>query len=279
VPSAKIPVVGFLSSSTEASTAGNLRVFREGMQSLGYTEGQNLRLETRYAGNAEDPIHEMAAELVRLPVDVIVTGGLAGITAAQRATSTIPIVFGTAGDPVAQGFVESLARPGRNVTGLTQLAGTEHARRLQILKEVVPMLSRVAVLTSLDVNEGLRQIEQTAPSLGVQLLPVALDAVADPEPLIRTARDAGAADSWQGNRLIQLHSVHWHVVNNEAVNRDFTRRVDLATRAWLFLCFRYRLLPGSGARVFRVLSRSSRVGGSPLGRTIPVYSSCYTRCG
>jgi putative ABC transport system substrate-binding protein len=167
-------VIGYLIPGTETSAAGNLEAFRAGLLELGYAEGEHFTLEARYGGSGDEQLPAHAADLARLNVDVIVTGGTAAIRAAQQASSTIPIVFATVGDPVAQGFVDSLAHPGRNITGVTQLAGTEHARRLELLKEASPGLSRVLVVIGVEAGEGLQQIQSTAPSLGVEVLPLTI---------------------------------------------------------------------------------------------------------
>jgi putative ABC transport system substrate-binding protein len=119
--------------------------FQQGLRDLGYVEGQTIGLEYRFAAGQNERLPALAAELVRLPVDVLVTAG-AGVLAAQRATATIPIVFTVFADPVAEGLVASLARPGGNVTGLSMMAQDLAAKRLELLTEVVPGLRRMAIL-------------------------------------------------------------------------------------------------------------------------------------
>jgi ABC-type uncharacterized transport system substrate-binding protein len=145
----KVPRIGYLSNLDPARESVRSEAIRLALRELGYIEGQNIATEYRYAGGKRDRLPERAAELVRLKVDIIVAaGGGAGlIRAAKRATKTIPVVMtGTGADPVEAGLVESLARPGGNVTGVTNLTGELGGKRLELLKEAVPQLARVAVL-------------------------------------------------------------------------------------------------------------------------------------
>jgi putative ABC transport system substrate-binding protein len=149
--------IGYLNAGTLDSTAPNLDALRQGLRDLGHEEGRDITLDVRFAEGREERLPDLATELVHLGTELIVTGGREAISAARQATSTIPIVFATAGDPVAEGLVASLAQPGGNATGLTLRAGNEWAKRLQLLKEVTPSLSHVAVLwnprTTLDFAE------------------------------------------------------------------------------------------------------------------------------
>ena len=122
--------------------------FRQGLRERGYIEGQNLFLEDRYAEGSQERLRDLAAELVRLPVDVLVAEGAAAIRAAQHATRTIPIVMAASADPVGEGFVASLAQPGGNITGLSFLGAELPGKRLELLKETVPQSTRVAVLAN-----------------------------------------------------------------------------------------------------------------------------------
>src|SRR5204863_2979555 len=126
----------------------NLEAFRQGLRDLGYVEGQDLVIEQRYAEGSEERLHDLAAELVRLKVDVIVAAGSPAIRAAQHATRTIPIVMAAPPDAVAAGFVASLAHPGGNITGLATLARELSGKRLDLLKDTVPGMARVAVLAN-----------------------------------------------------------------------------------------------------------------------------------
>ena len=142
----KVPRIGFLSPFSPSDNALWHQAFRLGLRDLGWVEGKNISIEYRYAEGRNDRLPDLAADLVRLKVDVIVTAVTSDALAAKKATRTIPIVMVAAGDPVASGLVESLARPGGNVTGLSQMTPELAGKRLELLKEIVPKLSRVAVL-------------------------------------------------------------------------------------------------------------------------------------
>jgi len=162
----KIPRVGFLGFGN--GNPARFDAFRQGMQGLGYVDGKTVIIERR-GGNR---LAELAAELVRLKVDVIVTGGSAATQAAKDATSTIPIVMAQDNDPVGSGFVASLARPGGNITGLSGLSAEMNGKRLELLKEIVPKLSRLAVLGDSTIagnKQALSGTEAAAAALRVQL--------------------------------------------------------------------------------------------------------------
>ena len=169
----KIPRIGFLSSRSPDAEKSRLAAFQQGLRDLGYVEGKNILIEQRYAGGKFDRLPDLAAELVRLKVDVLVATGAPASHAAKNATSLIPIVMGNAADPVGIGLVASLARPGGNITGLSDFAEGVITKRLELLKEVVPSASRVGVLLN-PVNPTnplqLKEIHTTAPALGVTLL-------------------------------------------------------------------------------------------------------------
>ena len=147
-PATKVYRIGNLNPGSPLLTPHLWEVFRQGLRELGYVEGQNLVMENRYAEGSEERLRDLAAELVRLKVDVMVAGGAAAIRAAQHATRTIPIVMAATADPVGQGFVASLARPGGNITGLSWLGAELPGKRLEILKETVPQSARIAVLAN-----------------------------------------------------------------------------------------------------------------------------------
>ena len=175
---AKMWRIGYLSPHHLASPINVARFegFRRGLLALGYVEGQNIVVEFRSSEGKDDRFSDLAAELVRLKVDVIVTGGSTPATvAAKSVTKTIPIVFGAVADPVATGLVASLARPGGNVTGLSLLSPELGGKRLELLRGVVPTLSRVAVLLNPanPVSEPQwREISAAGVALGIQLQPV-----------------------------------------------------------------------------------------------------------
>ena len=173
-PAAKVYRIGILATG-QASGRGNpaFEVFREGLRELGWIEGRNFVIDYRGAENRHDRLPDLAADLVRLKVDIIVCTTGAASVAAKNATATIPIVMMSTGDPVGQGLVASLARPGGNVTGLSFSVGMEtFGKPLDLLKQAVPNLRRVAVLWN-SANPGLAlvlgQLKSTAESLGVQL--------------------------------------------------------------------------------------------------------------
>jgi len=187
---AKIPRIGYLGGATPSAVSDRIEAFRQGLRELGYIEGENLVIEWRPAEGKFDRLPALAAELVRLKVNIIVTGGPASTRAAKAATSTIPIVMAQDNDPVANGFVASLARPGGNITGLATLSPEIGGKRLELLKEIVPKLSRVAVLgTSTDPANAqlLKEVEFAAGALGVKLQ--YLD-VLDPKDIETAFRDA-----------------------------------------------------------------------------------------
>ena len=170
----KVPRIGFLvvSSASDAANARWIEAFRQGLRDLGYVEGRNIVIEYRYAGEKYERLPALAAELVRLKVDLIVSHGTPGPVAAKQATRVIPIVMTSAGDPVASGLVSNLARPGGNVTGMSLMVPELGGRRLQLLKEILPGLSRVAVIWNAANPYNslvLREMEATSPTLGVQL--------------------------------------------------------------------------------------------------------------
>ena len=165
----KVPRIGVISPVFQSA---GMKAFREGLHDLGYIEGKNIVIEYRYAEGKEDRLPALASELVRLNVDIIVVGGGNATLAAKNATKTIPIVMGTASDPVGTGLVASLARPGGNITGSTHISPDLSGKRLELLKEAIPKLNRVAVLTYHDNPAAtlmLKETETAAQSLGLQL--------------------------------------------------------------------------------------------------------------
>jgi len=170
--SGKTARIGRLSPLSAESDAPGLDAFRKGLRDLGWVEGKDFAIEARFAEGKPERLPELAAQLVRQRVDVILVGSNPGTLAAKRATSTIPIVMVTTGDPVGGGLVASLAQPGGNVTGLTSLGQALSAKRLELLKEAVPGVARVAVLTSPGspyTGPFLRERGSLAQALGVRL--------------------------------------------------------------------------------------------------------------
>src|SRR5207253_4740524 len=194
---AKVPRIGFLSSLSPAAVSARMDAFRQGLRELGYVEGKNIVIESRWAEGKSERLPELAAELVRLKVDVIVTGGPSVNRFAKEATVTIPIVLAFDNDPVGNGFAASLARPGGNVTGLSALSPEISGKQLELLKEIVPTLSRVAVLgNSAEPANALvlREVELAAGAFGVKLQYLDVLGPKDIETAFRAA-SKGRADA------------------------------------------------------------------------------------
>jgi putative ABC transport system substrate-binding protein len=169
---AKIARIGYLTNSPLSADSPSRDAFRRGLRELGYVEGKDIVIEWRSGERSRDRQRSLAAELVRLKVAVIVAGGSGDIRAAKEATTTIPIVMVNSGDAVGSGFVASLARPGGNITGLATLRPELSGKRLELLKEMVPRLSRVAVFASPgsgDQAQILKELEFAAGSLAVKI--------------------------------------------------------------------------------------------------------------
>jgi putative ABC transport system substrate-binding protein len=165
----KIFRIGFLDSSNASGMAGLLGAFQQELRKLGWIEGQNIAIEYRFSELKAERLPELAADLVRLNVDLIVTTGEPPARAAKSATTTIPIVMANAGDPVGSGFVASLARPGGNVTGLSNLGPELNSKRLEVLKDAIPKLARVGLLRGGGIGPQLREIRPAALALKVKL--------------------------------------------------------------------------------------------------------------
>jgi putative ABC transport system substrate-binding protein len=160
----KVPRIGYLSGGNAASDSARSGAIRLALGELDYIEGQNIAIEYRYAEGKRERLPELAAELVRLKVDVIVTPTAGPIRAAKNATKTIPIVMmGLPADPVKEGFIESLARPGGNVTGITTISRELGGKRLELLKEAVPKVARVAVLYDPAVPNSVIEVKEVLP--------------------------------------------------------------------------------------------------------------------
>ena len=215
----KIPRIGFLGASSASALAARIEAFRQGLRELGYVEGKNIVIEWRSAEGKLERLPALAAELVRLKVDVIVTTGPAPTRPANEATSTIPIVMTNDNDPVGNRFVASLARPGGNITGLATLSPELSGKRLELLKETVPRLSRVAVLGTSTVPgyaQALRETELAARAFKVKLQN--LD-VLDPKDIETAFR---AASKEHADAVLVLTGL---IFNNQR-----TQVVDLAVK-------------------------------------------------
>jgi putative tryptophan/tyrosine transport system substrate-binding protein len=194
---AKTPRIGYLNGATRSAQSANTEALQQGLRELGYVEGQNIIIEYRYAEGNRDRQRALARELVRLKADVIVASSGGDTRAAKEATTTIPIVVAQSDDPVASGFVATLARPGGNITGLSTLAPELAGKRLELLKEIIPKLSRVAVFgssTSPGNAQVFKEIEAAAGAFGVKLQYLDVLTAKDIEPAFRTA-SKGRADA------------------------------------------------------------------------------------
>jgi putative ABC transport system substrate-binding protein len=216
---AKIHRIAFLGSTSPGGYASQMKAFREGLRDLGYVEGQNLLIEFRWAEGKYERLPELAAELVRLKPDVLVTHGAPGSLAAKAATNKIPIVVGVVGEAVAIGAVEAVARPGGNVTGSSFFLPELNAKRLEVLKEVLPRLSRVGVLQKRDNPANapvLRAMEHTAQALRIQLHSIEVRDPADLEHAVST--------------LVKGHADAIAVHDDAMLIAHAARIADLATR-------------------------------------------------
>ena len=185
--------IGYLGNASPSLEAALVDAFREGLRQLGYVEGQNLVITYQWAEGQQERFAALAAELVRLQPDVILTAGTPGTLAAKHATQSIPIVTAIAGDPVAAGLVSSLAKPGGNVTGLSTLATELEGKRLELFKQAIPTLSRVAALLN-PANPfatlAWKALQPAAEALGVQLQPVEARGPQDLERALATVKEA-----------------------------------------------------------------------------------------
>jgi putative ABC transport system substrate-binding protein len=190
---AKIPRIGFLVASTLTLYSARIETFRQGLRELGYVEDKNITIEYRFAEGKEDRLREFAAELVSLKVDIIVTA--ANATAAKNATKTIPIVFAAIADPVASGIVASLAQPGGNLTGLSVFAPELSGKRLELLKEAFPRITRVGFLwNAMSPFDPilLKETETAAQGLGLKIQSLEVRSVNDFDGAFAAAKREGA---------------------------------------------------------------------------------------
>jgi putative ABC transport system substrate-binding protein len=241
--SGEIPRIGLLMGSTPSVEAPTLDAFREGLQKLGYIDGQNVQIEPRYAMGEPDRFAPLARELVALAPAVIACVGRQETSALQAATRTIPIVFIQVGDPVEQGFVASLARPGGNTTGFTQMSAELDPKRLQLLHEIAPSVSRAAFLVNPNLTPGLTarvaQAEAAAKSLGIVLLRV--DAATPVELTTALAETA----AWSSHALL--------ITNDPLSGKERQRILDFALAHRLPAVFE-NILPRSFSRLGVLIS-------------------------
>jgi len=215
----KISRIGYLAATSAASDLPRFEAFRQGLRALGHVEGLNIAIESRYTEGKFDQLPELAAELVGLKVDILVAVTTNAALAAKNATRTIPIFFFGVTDPVATGLVDSLARPGGNITGLTNVASVLSGKRLELLKETIPKLSRVAVLwdpKSPGSTPQWNESQLAARELGLQVHSMAVS----------------SADKYEGafKEAIQARCAALAVTANPLVNSNQKQVVDLASK-------------------------------------------------
>jgi ABC-type uncharacterized transport system substrate-binding protein len=187
----KLPTIGFLGASTPTSWSAFVSAFRERLRELGWIDGRNIAIEYRWAGGREDRYAEFAAEFVRLRVDVIVTSGTAPVIAAKNATAAIPIVFAAAGDPVGTGLVASLARPGGNVTGLSNQQTDLAAKRLDLLRQIVPGLRRLGVMGNVhtpNVMLEMKEVQSAGSNFGMEVITLEITKTENIDPGIEALK-------------------------------------------------------------------------------------------
>jgi putative ABC transport system substrate-binding protein len=219
--STKRPTIGFLGPFTQAAMSQWTGAFVQRLGELGWIEGRTVAIEYRWGEGRNDHLAQLASELVRLKVDVIVTAGTATVLAAKQATSFIPIVFATAGDPVGLGLVASLARPGGNVTGLSNQSADLSGKRVGLLREVVPGLQRLAIIANVGSPIGaleMREVQTVVGALGLGLVPMEIRRAEDIATTFESTK--GAADAL-------------YVVTDPLVNTNRARINTLALDAQL----------------------------------------------
>jgi len=232
----KIPRIGYLINASLSANSARIDAFRQGLRELGHVEGKNIVIEWRSTGRKLDLLPALAAELVRLKVDIIVTSGPIPTRAAKETTATIPIVMVQDPDPVGNGFVASLARPGGNITGLSRFAPELSGKRLELLNEIIPKLSRVAILGTSTQPGGaqmLREVELAAKAFGVKLQ--YLD-VLDPKDIETAFRAAGKG---------RAEAVLWLVAGG-IVSDHRTKILELAVKGRLPVIYSGRELVEAG---------------------------------
>ncbi len=218
----KIPRIGYLTNESLSATSDRSEAFRRGLRELGHVEGKNIFIEWRSAEGKLSRVTTLAAELVRLKVDVIVTVGSSVSRSAKEATSTIPIVMAQVNDPVGDGLVASLARPGGNITGLSTLAPELSGKRLELLKEVVPKLSRVAVMGTSTIPGNAQQLKGTELAAGAFGITVQYLDVLNPKEVESAFRGANKA---RAEALLGL--------GGPVLNSQRTQVVELAVKSRL----------------------------------------------
>ena len=247
---AKIPTIGYLGSSSQVAETQRSAAFAQRLRELGWIEGKTVAIEYRWADAQEDRYTEIAAQFVEMKVDVILTGGNA-LAALKKATSTIPVVFAVASDPLGTGVVASLSHPGGNVTGLSNLATEVAAKRLEILREVVPNLRHVAIMANAGYPAAMlemREVQKSARSLGLDVVPLE----------IRQAEDIAPAFAALGSRAEGLYTCVDALVN---ANRARINSLALGARLPTMHVVRENVIAGGlmsyGANVPDLYRRSA----------------------
>jgi putative ABC transport system substrate-binding protein len=234
---AKLPTIGFLGPSTPSLDSHRVGAFVQRLRELGWIEGRNVAIEYRWGEGRVGRLAEIAAELVRLKVDVIVTGGTRQVVAAKQATSVIPIVFAAVGDPVGTGLVASLARPGGNVTGLSLQATDLAAKRTELLREVVPGLRRLGIMANSDTPAAvveMREVQATARTLGLEVVTSDIRRPEDIAPAFEALK--GRADAL-------------YVCNDPLLTTHRVRMNDLASGAGLPAMYNVREFVEAGGLI------------------------------
>ena len=205
----KVPTIGFLGPASASAMSAWTAAFAQRLRELGHVEGRTIAIEYRWGDGRSDRLAEFAAEFVRLKVDVIVTTGT-GVPPLKQATSVIPIVFTIANDPIGGGLVTSLSRPGGNVTGLSQLAADLGGKRIEILREIVPGLKRLAILANVGnpvTASEIRQVQEAAHSLGLEIVNSEISRGEDIAPAIEALKDRADAIYVQTDPIMNTHRV------------------------------------------------------------------------
>jgi putative tryptophan/tyrosine transport system substrate-binding protein len=204
----KVPTIGYLGGGAPISQRAWLDAFVQRLRELGWIEGRTVAIEYRWGEGRTERFAEIAAEFVRLKVDVILAGGTEAAVAAKQATSMIPIVFPSAGDPVGSRLVDSLARPGGNVTGLSNLGSGLAAKRLELLREVFPELRRLAVMVNADYSGGVTErdeMDEAARTLGLELIPFPIRRVEDIASAFEGLKGRAEGLYTIGDSLVHVH--------------------------------------------------------------------------
>jgi putative ABC transport system substrate-binding protein len=233
----KLPTIGFVGQNTPSAQSQWTDAFVQRLRELGWIEGRNVAIEYRWAEGQGERFVEIAAEFVRLKVDVIAVGGTAAVDAAKHATAVIPIVFATVGDPVGSGFVASLARPGGNITGLSTLAADIAGKRLELLREVVPGFRRLAIMGNVSntfIVMELGEVYAAAGNLGLEVATLEIRRAEDIAPAVEAVK--GRADAL-------------YVASDPLVNTNRTSIHTLALAARLPTMHGFRELVDAGGLI------------------------------